>query len=442
VTTSDEQSSSSRAPLPEGTIPVGIGLLVAGLASFAFLKVGKNALGGDKAFSPVLSLWFATFALAPGFFLPLEQELGRAISSRRALGQGSRPLVRKVATLGVILASIVAAVILALSPVITRSYFDGSWVMLIALLVAFASYAPVHLARGIASGSGRFRAYAIVMGADGAVRVVLCIMLAVLSVKTVGPYGMAVALAPLAGFFYVLGRGSLRTEDGPPATWKEVTPNLGWLLLGSVFAASLVNAGPVAATILKTKAQSALVTQFGYGVLLSRIPLFLFQAVQAALLPRLSGLAARNELAEFKAGFRKLLYIVLAVGVVGTAGAYVLGPFVIRKMYNSELTGRTLAMLALGSAAYMAALALAQAVIALKGHALVGVGWGTGTIAFVVVTWVSSHDLFRRIEYGLVASSLAALVTFAIALRSRLRAGATPSHQSIMEAVIDMPFET
>ena len=60
----------------------------------------------------------------------------------------------------------------------------------------------------------------------------------------------------------------------------------------------------------------------------------------------------------------------------------------------------------------------------------------------VVVTWVSSHDLFRRIEYGLVASSLAALVTFAIALRSRLRAGATPSHQSIMEAVIDMPFET
>ena len=81
-------------PLPEGTIPVAIGLLVAGLASFAFLRVGKNALGGDEAFSPVLSLWFATFALAPGFFLPLEQELGRAISARRALGLGARPVVR------------------------------------------------------------------------------------------------------------------------------------------------------------------------------------------------------------------------------------------------------------------------------------------------------------------------------------------------------------
>ncbi|MCU1503300.1 MAG: hypothetical protein JWM12_2654, partial [Ilumatobacteraceae bacterium] len=31
-------------PLPEGTIPVGVGLLVAGVASFAFFKVGTTAL--------------------------------------------------------------------------------------------------------------------------------------------------------------------------------------------------------------------------------------------------------------------------------------------------------------------------------------------------------------------------------------------------------------
>ena len=41
-----------------------------------------------------------------------------------------------------------------------------------------------------------------------------------------------------------------------------------------------------------------LVTHFAYGVLLARIPLFMFQAVQAALLPRLSRLAARGELAD------------------------------------------------------------------------------------------------------------------------------------------------
>ncbi|MDO8361749.1 MAG: hypothetical protein Q7V88_02545 [Actinomycetota bacterium] len=438
-----DEPTSSRAPLPEGTIPVGIGLLVAGLASFAFLKVGTSALGGDDAFSPVQALWFATFALAPGFFLPLEQELGRALSARRALGQGGQPVVRKVAQLGAILALVVALTVLATSPMITKSIFDGDWVLLGALLVAFVSYAPVHMARGIASGNGRFRAYAIVMGADGAVRVILCVLLFVVGVKTAGAYGLAVALAPLVGFTWVLSRGALRTDDGPPATWKEVTPNLGWLLLGSVFAAGLVNAGPIAAKLLETDEQKDLVTQFGKGVLLSRIPLFLFQAVQAALLPRLSRLAARNELAEFRVGFRKLLYVVIVVGVVGTLGAFLLGPFVMDKMYQAtDISGRTMAMLALGSATYMMALALAQAVIALRGHALVGLGWGIGMAAFVLVTWLSSDDLFRRIEYGLVASSVAALISFSVSLRHKLRTGATPSQESVMEAIIDMPFES
>ena len=94
-----EPSSASRVPLPEGTIPVGIGLLVAGLCSFAFFRVGVVALGSEEAFKPVVSMWFATFALAPGLFLPLEQELGRAISHRRAIGQGARPVVRKVTLL-------------------------------------------------------------------------------------------------------------------------------------------------------------------------------------------------------------------------------------------------------------------------------------------------------------------------------------------------------
>ncbi len=68
----------ARTPLPEGTIPVGIGLLLAGFATYAFFRVGTVAVGGPDEFEPLASLWFVTFALAPGLFLPLEQELGRA----------------------------------------------------------------------------------------------------------------------------------------------------------------------------------------------------------------------------------------------------------------------------------------------------------------------------------------------------------------------------
>ena len=436
---SDTQSPS-RAPLPEGTLPVGIGLLISGIASYAFLKVVTSALGKHDV-EPVTGLWFATFALAPGFFLPLEQELGRAIAHRRARNEGGRPVVLKVRALGIGLCAIVILAILAISPLLVSRIFTGHWVILAALLVAFACYAPTHIARGIASGSARFNAYAIVMGADGAVRIALCLVLFALGVKNVGAYGMAVALAPLPGVFWVYAKGDLRTDDGPPAKWQEVTPNLGWLLLGSVCAAGLVNAGPLAAKVLALRSEAELVHDFSIGVVLSRVPLFLFQAVQAALLPRLSRLAARNEIAEFRDGFKRLMVVVLAVGVIGTTGAFLLGPIVLDKIFGTTLTRSTLAMLALGSALYMVALALAQAVIALKGHALVAVGWGFGMITFVVVTWVSSHNLFRRVEIGLVASSVAALVAFAIALRSRLRSGDLPSGESVLEAVNNMPLE-
>lgn len=438
---SDTQRAS-RVALPEGTLPVGIGLLIAGVTSYLFLKVAKVALGSDEAVQPIASLWIATFALAPGFFLPLEQELARTLAHRRAVGQGGRPVVIRVRTLGIGLAALVTIAALITSPLIVSGYFDGDWILLVALIAAFAAYAPAHLSRGIASGNGRFRAYAIVMGADGAVRILLCAILAVIGAKTVGLYGFAVAVSPLPGVLYVKARGALRTEPGPDAPWAEVTPKLGWLLLGSVFAAALVNAGPLAATLLADDNQKDLVTRFTYGVLLARIPLFLFQAVQAALLPRLSRLAARHEIAEFRSGFTRLMKLVLVVAAVGTMGAYLLGPLVIERFYDATLSRRTMAMLALGSACYMVALALAQAVIALRGHALVALGWGIGVATFAVVTWVGSDELFRRVELGLVASSIAALCAFAAALHMRLRSGDLPSGESVIEAISNLPLET
>lgn len=444
-------------PVPDGTLPVGLALLIAGIATFAFFRVGTVAVGGEEAFKPIVSLWFATFALAPGFFLPLEQELGRALAHRRAIGDGSAPVVRKVVRLGAVLVGVIIVVILAASPVIASAYFDGDWLMVVALVATFAAFAPAHLARGVCSGSGRFKDYALIMGSDGVIRIVLAGFLGVIGVTTAGIYGLAIAASPLLAVGYVWRKGalgpfprqiadsgrsssdtpaSLVEDEGSPADWSEVTPNLGWLLLGSVFAATLLNAGPITATLLAADNEADFVTRFSFGVLLARIPLFLFQAVQAALLPGLSRLAARGELGEFRAGLLRLAYLVIAVGLVGTAGAFLLGPFAAEVVYEVELSGRTLAILALASGVYMMALALGQAVIALKGHALVAMGWGLGVVTFVFVTWLSTDDLFRRIEYGLLASSLIAMIAFAIALKAKLDSGVGPDPDSLVEAAI------
>ena len=98
-------------------------------------------------------------------------------------------------------------------------------------------------------------------------------------------------------------------------------------------------------------------------------------------------------------------------------------------------------MLALSSALYMAGLATAQAVIALRGHALVAMGWAVGVAMFFLGTWLSSDRLFRRIEIGLVASSATALLCFALFLRHKLRSGAEPTSDSVMDAITDMPVD-
>ena len=417
--TSTQSPLSSRVPLPEGTLAVGAGLFIAGISAFLFFKIGQQALGQD-GFKPIVAMWFIAFSLAPGFFLPVEQEVGRAISHRRALHQGGRPVVQRMMPLAIGMLLVLVAIIAASSQYLTKHLLDGYGIVVVCLILTLVSYAPMHLARGICSGSQRFGAYGIIIGADGAARVIGVAVLWALGIQSVGAFALMIALSPLIGVVGVGLAGKLRSEEGPPAPWSEVTPNLGWLLIGSLFAAALVNAGPITVDILGTDAKPELITQFGNAVIFARIPLFLFQAVQAALLPRLARLAAQGKLDEFRHSLRKLLVFVVGVGVVGTAGAFAIGPAALKLVYEGGIDRRTLTLLALSSAFYMVAVAFAQATIALQGHAIVGLGWALGFGSFVAIAAWSSSDLYLRVELALVGSSLVALISFMVALRSRM----------------------
>lgn len=434
-----ESSPTPRSAIPEGTVPVAIGLFLAGFTAYAFFKVGQVALGKED-FKPIVALWFTAFALVPGIFVPVEQELGRALAHRRALGQGGLPVVRKMAILTLGMSAVLIAIIAIVSPWLTEHLFENYWSVTVALVIAFCAYAPMHMARGIASGNGRFKGYGIIMAVDGLTRIGACIALWLLGIENVGAFAIAVVAAPLVAVGVVALRKELRTEDGPPATFAEITPNLGWLLLGSVMGAALVNAGPLGVDVLATSSEAARVTAFGNGVLLSRVPLFLFQAVQASLLPRLARLAAQGALDEFRHGLSLLLKLVLGVAVLGTVGSFILGPWALELVYGGGLDRRTLTLLALASGLYMLALAIAQAVIALHGHRFVAVGWLAAMAMFVVVTTFSSNDLYLRVELGLVAGSTTALLIFMYALRTQFKSGQRPDAELVAEAILDSPF--
>ena len=98
-------------------------------------------------------------------------------------------------------------------------------------------------------------------------------------------------------------------------------------------------------------------------------------------------------------------------------------------------------MLVVGTAGYMVALTIAQALIALHGHALVALGWGIAVGVLFLVTWLAADELYWRVELGLVSSSFAAAAVFAVALVKQMRTGVPPDPASLLEAAADRPYE-
>jgi O-antigen/teichoic acid export membrane protein len=204
---------------------------------------------------------------------------------------------------------------------------------------------------------------------------------------------------------------------------SELSQALGWLLLGTVFSQILVNCPPLAAKILAGPHDGNVAGRILNGLLIARIPLFFFQAVQAALLPKLAAQAAESRFGDFRDGLRRLLGAVGVIGVVGTVGALVLGPTVVKIMFPSDYTlGRDdLGYLAAGSALIMVGLTFAQALIALGGHARAAWGWVSGVAGFVFVTAVIPGDVMSRVGRGFLAGTVTAAIVLGLLLGSSLR---------------------
>jgi O-antigen/teichoic acid export membrane protein len=406
-------------PLPTGTLAVGVGLVVAGITTYLFLVIAKRVLPDDGV-DKLTAIWGVVFAAGPGFFLPLEQEVSRAIASRRAQGLGSGPLIARAAMLGGILVATVLVVALALSPLIVDHLFDGQWLLFFALCVAMVSFFLGHLVRGVISGRGLFWQYSIFIGTEALVRLAVCVGLAIAAVEIVGWYGMALAVAPLAAFAVVVRRQVDIMQPGPPAPWSELSQSLGALLAGSVLAQGLANASLIAVKPLAGDARESDVTRLFSGVIVARLPLFLFQAVQAALLPKLAALAGARQYHQFRHQLGRLVEAVVGIGILGVVGGFLLGPFVVEVLFDAEMGHIDMALLAAGTACYIVATSLAQALIAIEGQNRMALGWFLGAVAFFVVL-VIDHDLLRRIELSSLAGSAVAAAAMAVFTNSRLK---------------------
>jgi hypothetical protein len=113
---------------------------------------------------------------------------------------------------------------------------------------------------------------------------------------------------------------------------------------------------------------------------------------------------------------------------------------VVEIAFDVDLTRRDLGILAAGSASYMLAIAIAQALIALHGQSQAALAWLAGVIGFVVVTALG-HDLYLRVEVGLLAGSGVALIGMTAFVLTRIRHGADITSGDLIAALHEFPLE-
>ncbi len=431
----------ARNPLPEGTVVVGVGLVVTGVAAYAFLVICARALGPTR-YGGLAVLWALVFLIGGGFFLPLEQEVSRQLVSRRVAGLGGGPVIRRALLLGAALAAALSAVIVILAPVLSRRLFRGEPLLVLGLILGIVGYMVANLVEGVFSGNGRFARYGTFLGAEAVFRLALCGLCVAAGWRTAGPYGLTLGISPLViTVVLVWGQRDL-AKPGPEIGWAELSGALGALLAAAVLAQVLINAPPVLVQLLAGNRDRAQVGRFTAALVVARIPLFLFQAIQAALLPRLSGLVAAERYDEFRRGLRRLVAFVAGLSVVASLLGFAVGSSVIRVVFGPGfvVSNRTVGLLVAGGGAYVVASALAQGLIALGGLRRVVVGWAVGCVVLVGTVLVGS-DPVVRVTNAFVAGAVAAMVAMGLELALQSRSGVVGSAGDVIEAMNDLPLE-
>jgi len=417
--------------LPEGALVIGAALVAQGISAYAYLAIASRALG-PTAYSPLSALWALIFVAAPGLFLPLEQETGRALASRRVHGLGGRPVVLRAAGVGGALVVLLVVIAAAAQHPVTDRLFDGDGLLLVGLVVAIVCYAAYYLLRGTLAGNGRFGGYAVVLIVESVLRVGMVVALAVLAVHSAWVFSLGIGLPCAAAVALALTRERGLAAPGPPAAWSDLSSGLGLLLAASLLAQVLSNIGVLAVKVIGTS-DTAAAGRFLDNLIVARVPLFFFQAVQASLLPKLAAQAAAGHLHEFAAGLRRLLILLVAVVAVSVLGMLAVGPIIVRALFGAAYaSGRVdLALLAAGSEGMMLCYALAQGCIALRAYGRMVWGWAAG-VATVGVLLAVLPGVVRRAEIAFVAGVAVAVVVLGAVLAQRVRQGL---HESDAAAV-------
>ncbi|MGK5740695.1 polysaccharide biosynthesis protein [Micromonospora sp. URMC 103] len=412
--------------VPPGTIAVGAGLGLLGLASYVHLAVAGHSL--TKAdYSSLSVLWSIVFTLGIGLFLPVEQEVARIVAARRTQGLPPGPVLARGTALATAVLALMVVVILAAHRLLADRLFGGDGAMVWVLVGSLVGMAVAYATRGVLSGLQLFPWYGGQLGVDGGLRIVLVALLGLAGVTSPVWYGAVLVAAPLISVVATLPPVLRAVGGGLPVAWPALLRGLGLLTASSLLSQVVVNVGVINARVL-APSDEATAGALLSALVLVRIPLFVFASLQASLLPGLATSAATGDHTAFHGLLRRALGVVTALGLLGALGAVLLGPWLVGALFDApDVLGHAdFAWLAVATLAYLWAMVLGQALLALDRHRAQAVAWAVGVAALVVAT-LAPLSVALRVEIGYTVGSVVVVAAMALLLRRRRPSTPTPT---------------
>ena len=412
---------------------LSIGIASTGVLSFLYLALASRELSATD-YGHVSLLWSIAFVILSVIYRPIEQLLSRTIADRRARGLHGHPLrVPALIQAGFALAFLVIA--LALRTQIENNLFGGSASLYWILVIAVLAYAGSYFARGWLAGHQHFVGYGGLVLLESTSRFLFAVAAALGITSGQTAIATGIAVAPFVSLVIVpfairrMQRDDANRADhasvpvldaageGPAhAEIEEASADLS-LRRGSgfavaVFAIMLAEQTLMNASVLIVEHNSgAALAGFVFNVLLIvRVPLQLFQAVQTSILPHLAGLAAREDGDAFSRAIRVTVLAIAAFAGACALGLLAIGPWAMETLLGDK--GFTyqrggLALVAVGMGLHLIAGTFNQAALA-RGRAVpAAAAWLLCAVAFVA--WVAStvvSDEVLRVETGYFGATL------------------------------------
>ncbi len=365
-------------PVARGSVArVGIATAVAAVCGYGVMYLAARRL--EPAGFSVFGVFWGAFGLAAGAANGLLQEATREVRSTAGHPAGAGPHTRPMRVAAAVAVG-AAAVIVGTSPLWAPHVFAEERPLSVALLSAGLAGFCLHATLlGMLAGAGRWSLYGALMVTDALTRLMLAI--------AAFAFGWG-----LSGFLWATVGGSLAwlllllaSPTARSAAQLRTTVSVSAFLRGS--AHSIAAAGASAILVMGfpvlLKATSGQLGAAG-GVIILAVTL-----TRAPLLVPLTAMQG-NLIAYFvdhrSARVRALLVpagIVIAVGAVGVATAFLLGPWILRMGFGTEYvtSGRLLAWLTAAAVSIALLTLTGAAAVAAALHRAYSIGWVGATLA-------------------------------------------------------------